>query len=210
MGISTIKSGTLGGFNVGLSLAVGFLIPLGAQIDALIAFGLGPLQVDLNAQLSASLSFSAGLSISIGNPFAGIQAVLTALANIQAALALALQFQLPAVQVSLQLSVALAFQAALAIQIGALQLAISLALSIKIPALKAAAALAASINAGPVFAFMFDSDTLEKTGADIEGLFSNGLIDGANVIQPTDPVFGIVMLSSVPSVQASFDVLFQV
>ena len=191
-------------------MGVGFLVPLGIQIDALIAAGLGPFQLDVSARLAAALSASVGLSIQVGNPFAGIQAVLSALANIQAALALALQFPLPSLQVSVQLSAMLALEGTLAIQLGALQLAIQLALAIKIPALKAAAQLAASLTAGPVFACMFEGDSLAQTGSELGALLGGGLIDGTNVIRPTDDVFGIIMLSAIPSVRASFDVLFQV
>jgi hypothetical protein len=210
MALGALKSGTLGGFNVGLAVAVGFLVPLGIQIDALIAAGLGPFQLDISARLMATLSMSVGLSIQVGNPFAGIQAVLMALANIQVALSLALEFPIPSIQIGVQLSASIALAGTLSIQLGGLQLAIQLALAIKIPALRATAQLAASLNAGPVFAFTFAGDSLATTGTEVNGLFAGGLIDGTNVIQPSDPVFGIVLLSAAPSVQASFDVLFQV
>jgi hypothetical protein len=209
MALGPVRSGTLGQFNVGLAAGVGFLLPLGAQIDALIAVGLGPFQVDLSARLSAAISASASLGIQFGNPYAGIQAVLSALANIQAALSAALMFPMPSVQFGAQLSAMAALQGTLAVQLGALQLAIALALQIKIPALRAAAELTASLNAGPAFAFTFDGP-LAAEGANIGALFASGLVDGSNSILPTDQVYGVVLLSSVPSVQAALGAIIQV
>jgi len=209
MALGPLRSGTLGSFNVGLAAGVGFLIPLGAQIDALIAAGLGPFQLDLSARLNAAISASASLGIQFGNPFAGIQAILAALVNIQAALAAALAFPLPSIQLGVRLSAMAALQGTLAIQLGGLQLAIALALQVKIPALRAAAELAASLGAGPAFAFTFDGP-LAAEGASIAALFAGGLVDGGNVILPAQPVYGVVLLSSVPSVQAALGAIIQV
>lgn len=209
MALSSLKSGTLGQFNVGLAVGLGFLVPLGAQIDLLIAAGLGPFQVDISARLNAAVAASASLGIQFGNPFAGIQAILAALANIQAALAAALVFPLPSIQVGVQLSALVALQGTLAIQLGGLQIAIALALQLKIPALRAAAELAASLNAGPAFAFTFDGP-LAAQGALISALFSGGLVDGSNTIGPGQQAFGVVLLSSIPSVQAALGAIIQV
>lgn len=209
MPLHQVKSGTLGGFNVGLALGVNALIPAAGQIDALIAAGLGPLQLNIGLQLNAAFAASASLAIQVGDPFAALEALLASLASIQVALSAALAFPIPSVQISAQLSASMALQGTLSVQLGALQQAIQLALAVKIPALAAIASLTAAMNAS-VFAFTFDSDTLAATGDEIAGLFSTGLVDGTNVVLPTDTVLGIVMLSPEPSASAAFDVLFSV
>jgi hypothetical protein len=190
-------------------LGVNALIPAAGQIDALIAAGLGPLQLNIGLQLNAAFAASASLAIQVGDPFAALEALLASLASIQVALSAALAFPIPSVQISAQLSASMALQGTLSVQLGALQQAIQLALAVKIPALAAIASLTAAMNAS-VFAFTFDSDTLAATGDEIAGLFSTGLVDGANVVLPTDTVLGIVMLSPEPSASAAFDVLFSV
>lgn len=210
MPLGTPISGTLGSFNVGLAAAVGFLAPLGIQIDALIALGLGPFQLDLSARLNAALAAQASLAISIGNPLASLQILLAAVANLQAALQGALSLSLSLnVSVSLNLSLMAALSGSLAIQLGGLQLAIRLALQIKIPALRAAAELAASMNAGPAFAFTY-TGALGSVGSEIAALYAAGLVDGSNVIDPTDDVYGVTLLSSIPSVQAALQAIIQV
>jgi hypothetical protein len=210
MPLGTPISGTLGSFNVGLSAAVGFLVPLGIQLDALIALGLGPFQLDLSARLNAALSAQAGLAISIGNPLASLQILLAAVASLQAALQGALAFNLGLnVSISAQFSLMAALSGSLAIQLGGLSLAIRLALQIKIPALRAAAELAASLNAGPAFAFTYNG-ALGTVGSELGALYAAGLVDGSNVINPTDDVYGVTLLSSVPSVQAALQAIIQV
>ena len=203
MPLGTPISGTLGSFNVGLAAAAGFLAPLSVQIDALIAVGLGPYGTDLAASLNAALAAQATLSLQISDPFANIKLFLASIAQLQAALQAALQFSLPSVSLSAELSAAAALAGTLSVQLGLIDAAIKAALAIKIPALQALANLQAALNAGPAFAFTFDTDTLATTGGQISSLFSSGLIDGSNVIAPTDPVAGVVLLSSIPSVQAS-------
>lgn len=209
MALGNVVSGTLGSFNVGLSAAVGFLVPLGIQIDALIAAGLGPFQLDISARLNALLAAQAGLAISIGNPFLSLQILLSAIASLAAAIQGALALGLPNISIGLQLSAVAALSGSLAITLGGLQLAIKLALAIKIPALRAAAELAAALSAGPAFAFTYNGP-LATVGNEIGALYNAGLIDGTNVINPWDDVFGVTLLSSVPSVQAALGVIIQV
>lgn len=209
MPLGPVRSGTLGSFNVGLATSVGFLTPLGAQVDALISAGLGPFQADLSSRLNAAAAASASIGIQFGNPFAGIQAVLAALVNIQAALAAALAFPLPSVQLGARLGAMAALQGTLAVQLGGLQLAIAQAVQVKIPALRAAAELAASLGAGPAFAFTF-TGLLAVEGVNIATLFSTGLVDGSNTILPTQDVSGVVLVASVPSVQAALSAIIQV
>lgn len=206
------KSGTLGTFNVGLAASVGEVIPLGGQVDLLIASGLGPFQQDLSSQLNAALAASANLTVSIANPYAGIQSVLASLGNIQAALAQALTLPQipgePTVQYSTQLSAVTALASTLGAQLGALQQSMDLANQVKTAALSTATELTGSINAGPAFFFDFN-DTLGAAGAQIASLFSGGLVDGTNVILPTQQVYGVVLLSSMPSVQTALSAIIK-
>lgn len=210
MALGPVTSGTLGQYNVGAAAAVGFLAPLSAQLDALLAVSLGPFQATLSAQLNGALAASAGLAIAISNPLASIQALLVALVSLQAALQAALALPgLPSVQIGAQLSASLALSATLAAQLGGVRLAVQAAVAIKIPALRLAAELAASLNAGPAFAFSYTGQ-LGTVGSEISALYGVGLVDGANSITPTENVYGVTILSSVPSVQAALQAIIQV
>jgi hypothetical protein len=166
--------------------------------------------VDLSARLNAALAAQANLAIAIGNPLASLQALLAALVGLQAALQAALSLSLALdVRIGAQLSVMAALSGTLAIQLGGLSLAIRLALQIKIPALRAAASLAASLNAGPAFAFTY-TGALATVGNEIGALYNAGLVDGLNLINPADSVYGVTLLSSVPSVQAALQAIIQV
>lgn len=203
MALGTLKSGTLGSFNVGLSAAAAFLAPLSVQIDALLAIGLGPFIADLSASLNASLAAQATLTIQIADPFANIKIFLAAIAQLEAALKAALVLQLPSISLGAELTAAAAVAGTLSVQIGLINAAIKAALAVKIPALRALAELTASINAGPAFAFSFSGDTLFTTGSQIQSLFAAGLFDSPNQILPGEQVAGVVLLSSIPSVQAA-------
>lgn len=209
MAIGNVKSGTLGSFNVGLAASVGFVAPLGIQVDALVAAGLGPFQADLTARLTATGAAAANLTIQVGNPAISIQAILMALANIQGALAAALTLPNPSVELGGQLTAMLAQQATLGLQLGALQQAVQVATQTKVAALRTAAEVAAQVSAGPAFAFTF-SGALNSVGAEIGSLFGSGLADGPNTIEPSTPVSGIVILTSVPSVQDALSAIIQV
>jgi len=188
MPLGTPKSASLGSFNVGLAAAIGFLNPLGIQIDALLAAGLGPFTAQLSAQLNASLAAKATLAIQF-DPTVNLQLLANALIQLQAAL------QLPTVGVTAELNVVTDLAATLEIQLGGLRLAIEAALAIKIPALALAAELQAHMNA-TVFGFSFEGDTLTTTGADIATLFSGGLVDGTAEIGAGEIVGGVVLLGS--------------
>jgi hypothetical protein len=208
MAVGTPKSGTLGAFNVGLATSVATLVPLGAQVDALIAAGIGPFQEDLSARLNAAVSASATLSVAVGNPFAGIQSVLMSLSGIQQALQLALQYPTPTLQYSEQLSTLMALSGTLAAELGALQQVIQQSNQIKTAALRGAADLSAGVNAGPAFFFDFNG-SLGAVGGELASLCVGGLIDGTNTITPTQQVYGIVLLSSVPSVQTALSAIIK-
>lgn len=212
MALGAPISGTLGSFNVGLATSVGFMAPLGVQVDALIAAGIGPFQADMSARLNSALAAQASLAISIGNPLASLQALLSAVAGFQAALQGALALSLSVgvdVNVAVSLSAMAALSGTLAVQLGALQVAVQLALRVKIPALRAAANLMASMNAGPAFAFTY-SGLLSTVGSEIDALYSGGLTHGSDTINPGDSVYGVTLLSSVPSVQTALQAIIQV
>lgn len=198
-------------FNVGAAAAVALLNPLGAQIDALLALGLGPFQALLAAQFNAALAATASLSLTIGDPLAALTLAIAAVAQLQAALTAALA--LPPIQLSL--SAELTASAALALtlqgQLGGLQLLIKAALAIKIPAIQAAAALGASLNAGPFFAISFSDVQLQQVSSWLSGeVGSGGLNADSTTLLPTDITYGVLIFGSLPSAQAAFSAIISV
>lgn len=207
--IGNVKSGTLGTFNVGLAAAVGLVNPLCAQVDALIAAGLGPFKADVQARLDAAVAAQAAIAFQVSNPLDSLLALLNALVSMQAAIVAALSFPTPTVEATAELSVMAALSGTLNLQLVGLEAAIAAALGIKAPALSAAAALAAHLSAGPAFAFTYEGP-LAVVGAEIAALYSGGLVDGPNTINPGDSVYGVTLLTSVPSVQAALSAIIQV
>lgn len=212
MAVTILKSGTIGSINVALSAAInGYMFPLTAQIDAMLALGLGPFEFDLALQFDAALALQATLSLQIGDPLAGIQLVLSALAQLQAALQVALA--LPPISLSLgaELTATAALAGTLAAKLGGLQAMISAALAIKIPAVNFAAQLAASLGLGPAFLISIDSTTLAAAGSEIGTLFSGGLndpVEGNSIASDEGPVSGIILLTKNPAVGVAFNALF--
>ena len=209
MALTLVTSGTLGEINVGLAAALGFLNPLGAQLDALIGLALGPLTFDLQVRLNAALALQATLSLQIGlNPLVNIQLALQAVAQLQAALQAALT--LPPITLSLgaELSAAAGLAGALSARLGGLEVLIQAALAVKIPAAKLAAQLAAQLSAGPAFLHTFSGDTLATTGGQISSEFAAGLVDGSNTIDPGDSVFGVLITTKSPTVAAGLTAIF--
>lgn len=210
MAVELVTSATLGELNVGISLAVGFLNPLGAQIDALLALGIGPLEFDLAAQFNAALAASASVSLQIGNPLFALTAAISALAALQAALAAALT--LPPLQIGLsaELTASVALAATLSARLGGLSILIAAALAIKIPAVKLAAALALSLSAGPVFLHQFTGDDLAGTMTEIGG-FSSGMSDPGNPgnnLVPSDAVSGFLFTTKDPTAFSAMQAIF--
>lgn len=208
MPIDAIKGGTLGTFNVGLAAAIPMINPLAAQLDAMIGFALGPLQADLAAQFNAAVALQATLTLQIGDPTAGLQLAIAALAQLQAALTAALT--LPSINMSLsaELSASAALAASLSIKIGGIKLLIEAALAIKIPAIELAANMAANLTAGPFYIVTFSGDSLATTGGLIAAEFAGGLDDGVTTpILPTQEVFGVLLVSSVPSASAALSAI---
>lgn len=211
--VDPVASGTLGEINIGLAAAIGFINPLGAQIDALVGLGLSPLQVDLAAQFNAALAAQATLTLQVTDPLAAIKAALAAVIQLQAALTAALALPPLHLSLSAELSASAALSAALSAKIGGLRLLINAALNIKIPAIRAAAQIAADLSAGPAIVLVFDgiSDAtpLSVIGSLIQAKFAAGVTHGANTIFPTDPTSGILIITKGASVFASLQAIIQ-
>ena len=213
MAVTLVKSATLGGLNVGLAAAVGFINPMGAQIDALLALGLSPFEADLALQFNAALAAQAQISIQVSNPLAALQAALSALVQLQASLQLALTLPPITISLSAELTASAALAATLAAKLGGIAILIEAALSIKIPAIQAAASLAASLSAGPVFLHTFDGEQLGTTAAQIGTLFGDpgGLQDPAapaNNIATTDSVSGFIFTTKTPAAFIAMNAVF--
>lgn len=212
MALSTLGSFSLGQINIGLLAALGFLNPLCLQLDLFItgSFGLGPFLTDLQVQFSAAIAAQANLGLSISNPFFAVQALITAVAQLQAALQLALAFGLPAVslQLSAQLTAALALAATLQVKIGGIKALISAGLAVKIPALQFIAEAQAAASAGPAHLLSFTGSTLATTGSQIDGQFSVGL-GPPDTILPGDMVSGIIIVTKDPAVFAAMGAILK-
>jgi len=208
--LGTPISGTLGSFNVGLTAAAGVIAPLCAQVDGLISAGIGPMQADLNSQLSASLATQATLTLQIGDPTASLQLALASVAQLQAALQAALAFPPVNLSLSAELNAQLSVAATLTARLGAIQLALEVAIRARLGAMNLLGQVQASLAAGPVFAFTFESDGLAVTGGQIQGLFNSGLNDPPNAIAPGDVVYGIVFVTREPSVSTALSAIFSV
>lgn len=205
--VDEIFTGGLGQINVGAAAAVGFLNPLSAQLDAMIAFSLGPLTADLAVALDASLALSATLSLQVSDPFANIRAALEALVELQATLAAALSLPPLVLSLSAEIAASASLSAALSAKLGGLNLLLEAAIAVKIPAVKAAAALSASLSAGPFVVLGFDgldvlappdgNMTLQQVGNQIQSLFS-GTIGSGPTISSTDNVSGVIIVTKAP------------
>jgi len=212
--IDPVASGTLGELNIGLAAAVGFINPLGAQLDALIGLGLSPLQVDLAAQFNAALAAQATLSLQVTDPLAAIRAALAAVIQLQAALTAALALPPLHLGLSAELSASAALAGALSAKIGGLRLLIAAALQVKIPAIRAAATLGAHLAAGPAIVLVFDgiadATPLATIGSLIQAKFAGGVTHDGNTILPGDPVSGIMIITKGAAVFASLSAIIQV
>lgn len=203
--INDVLSGSLGAANIGAAGAVGVLNPLAGQLDAAIAFGLGPLQADIAASLSAAVSLQASLTLQFTDPFSAIRSALQALIELQGSLTAALALPPVALSVSAELGAAAAVAAALTAKLGAIKALLDGAVAIKTPAVRLAADLAASLAVGPVVVLSFDGlnvsgsggppgATLQEVGNLIASRFSSPV--GSPAILPTNAVSGIIILTT--------------
>lgn len=199
-------------FNVGAAAAIGFMVPLSAQLDLSIfgTFGLGALQADLSVQFSAALSLNATLSISISNPIAAFQAALSAIVQVTANIQLAIQFGIPTIGIAItaSISASAALSASLSIKLGGISALIEAAIKIKISVGQFIGELSAALSAGPIdlLAFGFDAPiAAADVGIQAATLFGSGLPG----ILPTDDVFGIMLVSKAPSAKTAMSFLFK-
>jgi hypothetical protein len=205
--VEEVAGGTLGELNVAAAAAIGLIGPLSAQIDAMLAIGLGAFQADLAVQLSAQLALSANLALSIGNPLEALRLAIAAVAQLQAALTLALS--LPPIQLTIgaQIGVSAAASAALTAKLGLIKGLIAAALRIKLPAVKAAAGFAAALGAGPAIALSFDgisdSTSLSAIGSLVSAKFGAGVEFNGNAIGPGEPASGVIIVTKGASVYAA-------
>lgn len=207
--IDDVLVGSLGDANVGLAAGVGSLNPLAAQLDAMIAFGVGPLQSDLSASLDASLALTANLALSVSDPTANIRAALAAIVELSATLTASLSLPPTVLNLSAEIGASAALSAALTAKLGTISLLLEAALAVKIPATRLAADLSAAISAGDVVLLSFDgfSDPtdLQTIGGLIDTKFSSGI--GSGAIGPGDTAAGIIMVATTPSVYASLQTI---
>lgn len=199
-----VYAGDLGGINVAAAASLTVIKPVLSSIDASLfgPLGLGALRDNLQAQLSASLQAQASLALGIANPLGGFEDALRAATQLQAQLAQALSMgSIPAVslEVTTQLSVMSSFAAAAGAQIGNLQALLQQMLDSKIPAMSFAGSLFTSLQAGGAFLLSFDGVSLSSVGSSIASSFAGGISYGPSAIGPSDAVYGIVLLTKVPS-----------
>ena len=179
-----------------LVAAAGLVVPLSAQLDALLAVGLGPFQAELQAQFNAALAATATLTLQIGDPLAALKLAISALGQLQAALQAALS--LPPINLSLsaELGASAALVGALSARLGLLSVAIQAALQIKLGALNAIASIQANLTAGPVVGVAIAGESWAANGAKIASLFNGNTVDGFSIpgLVPSSTIAGGVLL----------------
>jgi hypothetical protein len=209
--VSTVVVGTytLGVINVGLDGLVTAVVPLLAMTDLMLtgSFGLGALAADLAAQLNAALSLQISLGLQVSNPFAALAAQLAAIIQIQAGIAVTLSLGLPAVSVSLSvnLSASIAITAVLVLKVGGLQALIKAALAVRLPVLNL---INLPLGLGPCVLLTIGyaaPSTLFSSGNEYKALTLAPL----GGINPGDQVFGVIMLTKVPSVATAISAIIK-
>lgn len=212
MSLSTIGSYTLGEVNIGLAIGIGLMNPLLLQLDLFLTgqFGLGPFLADIQVQFNAAISAVLQLSIGISDPLAALRALLAAMLQVQAAIAVALSFPLPtiSIQASAQVAVITSLMAALSLKIGGIKAMLAAGLAVKIPALQFISEFQAAMSAGPVHLLAFTGDSLAATGAQIASQFSAGL-GPSDPINPLEAVSGVLILTKDPAVFAALGVILK-
>lgn len=201
MSFHVVGAFPLGGINIAASGSAALLGPVLGELDLLLfgQFGIGPLSADTAFQFNASVTAGVQLVIQFSNPFETIQRTLAALAQVSASLTASLGLSIPNVAIAGLISGNIALQASLGIKLGGIQAQIAAALAVKLPAVDFLAGLAANLALGPVVVGSWgyaDSPTaLATTGADISARFSAGLPG----IAPGEPVYGVLLVTKVPS-----------
>ena len=202
-----VFAGSLLDINIAAAGSLTVLAPLLSGIDLSLfgPLGIGAIQANLQAQLNATLSASVSINLGLLNPLAGFESALASILQLEASILSALSLgAIPAisVEVTTQLSAMAAFAASLDLQIGGLLALIQALLNAKIPAVSFAGSLAASLSAGDAFLISFENVPMATVGANIAGSFSTTLTPPGGAppfILPTDPVYGIVIVTKLPS-----------
>lgn len=212
MALNPLGSYTLGQVNIGLAAGLGLMNPLLLQLDLFLTgqFGLGPFLADIQVQFNAAISAVLQIGIGVSNPLAALQALLAALVQVQASLAIALSLPLPNVslQASAQLAALGALTGALALKIGGIKALLAGGLAVKIPALQFVAEVAAALSAGPVHLLSFTGDNLGTTGTQIAAQFAAGL-GPSDPINPLEQVSGILIVTKDPAVFAALGAILK-
>jgi hypothetical protein len=203
---------SLGEVNLAATAAVGFMVPLSAQLDLAIfgPFGLSALQAELSAEFNAALSLNASLSISVSNPIAAFQQALAALMQVAASIQAAIASGIPTLGVELSASIAssAALSAALGTKLGGISALVEAALQVKFGAGQFVGELQASLGAGPIDVLTFGFDA-PMTAAQV-GIESGAMFQALPGILPTDPVSGVMIVTKNPAAAAAIAALFKV
>lgn len=210
--VTEVAGGTLGAINVAAFNANVFLPSLSAQIDSVLALGLGPAKFDVSSQLNATLAAQATFTVQVSNPLDVLRQALAAVAQLQASLSLALT--LPPVQLSFaaELGATAALAGSLTARLGAIEGLISAALAAKLPAIRFSQGLGDALGVGPAILLEFngiaDGTTMASIGNLIQTKFSGPVTFGGDTINPGDFVSGIILMTTASPVFTQMAVLF--
>lgn len=203
---------SLGEVNLAAAAAVGFMVPLSAQLELAIfgQFGLSSLQTELSAEFNAALSLNASLSISLSNPIAAFQQAVAAVMQVAAGLQAAIAAGIPTMGVELSASIAssAALSASLGAKLGGISALVEAALQIKLGAGQFVGELQASLGAGPIDVLTFGFDA-PMTAAQV-GTEAGAVFQALPGILPTDPVSGVMIVTKNPAAAAAIAALFKV
>jgi hypothetical protein len=180
------------------------LKPLLANVDQSLfgPLGIGALRDNLQLQMNAAISASAHISLNIVNPLAAFQQALISIKQLEANLIRALALgSIPSasIQATTQVSALAKVAASIGVQLGNLLALIQALLNSKIPAASFAGSLAEHLSAGDAFLLSFEDVPMNVVGGNISGSFSVPLSYGPAVILPGEHVYGLVILTKVPS-----------
>lgn len=212
MAVQDLGSYTLGGINIGLAVGIGLMNPLLVQMDLMLTgqFGMGALLADVRAQFNAAISAVLQMSIGISDPLSAIRALILAVAQLQASVAVALSFGLPtvALQIGAQIAAMSALSGALTAKLGGLKALLALGLAVKVPAVKFVGNMSGALSAGPAHLLSFTGTTLGMAGAQVAAQFAAGL-GPDDPLHPLDLVDGIIIVTKDPAVFQALGLLLK-
>lgn len=212
MPLDVVGTFSLGQISLGTSLAAAALVPMAAQLDAALfgPVGVGSFQAEVQGSLNASLGVSAQLQLAVTNPIASYQATLASITQLVASISAALAAGAPTIgaEISVQLSASAALSGTLSGRLGAMTSLMQAAALAKTAGFQVAGEIQASLSAGGVglLSFGFSGPiTLQDTGAQCAATFGAG-IPG---ILPSDPVYGVMVVTKDPTAVAAIQALFR-